>query len=380
MEAYITAVGAFLPNDPVPNDRIERVLGEVNGRPSRLKHLILKRNGINTRYYARLTPEGKQTHTNAQLAAEAIRDAARKGHFRPEDIDLLACGTSSPDQIVPSHASMVHGLVGCPPCEVASTSGVCCTGMTALKYAYLNVKAGNARRAVATGSELASSWLQAGAFQVQRSAASPEKDPYVTFNQEFLRWMLSDGAGAVAIEPQPRPGTPSLRIDWLDIASFANDMETCMYCGGVKQENGNLQTWRELQNFDNVWKDGYLNLTQDVKLLKEKLIPVGFRRSFERLRQRHPLAPDKIDWALAHLSSEFFRQPTYDLLAEMGFTILPEKWFSNLESKGNTGSASILIMLEELWNSGALKPGHRLLVGVPESARFTFAYMHCTVV
>jgi 3-oxoacyl-[acyl-carrier-protein] synthase-3 len=252
--------------------------------------------------------------------------------------------------------------------------------MTALKYAYLNVKAGNARRAVATGSELASSWLQAGAFQVQRSAASPEKDPYVTFNQEFLRWMLSDGAGAVAIEPQPRPGTPSLRIDWLDIASFANDMETCMYCGGVKQENGNLQTWRELQNFDNVWKDGYLNLTQDVKLLKEKLIPVGFRRSFERLRQRHPLAPDKIDWALAHLSSEFFRQPTYDLLAEMGFTIPPEKWFSNLESKGNTGSASILIMLEELWNSGALKPGHRLLVGVPESARFTFAYMHCTVV
>jgi 3-oxoacyl-[acyl-carrier-protein] synthase-3 len=64
----------------------------------------------------------------------------------------------------------------------------------------------------------------------------------------------------------------------------------------------------------------------------------------------------------------------------MGFTIPPEKWFSNLESKGNTGSASILIMLEELWNSGALKPGHRLLVGVPESARFTFAYMHCTVV
>src|SRR5689334_10665378 len=98
MESYITAVGAFLPNEPVSNDQIEAVLGMVNGRPSRVRPIILKRNGIQTRYYARNPRDGSQTHTNAQLTAEAVRALARRGHFPLQEIDLLACGTSSPDQ------------------------------------------------------------------------------------------------------------------------------------------------------------------------------------------------------------------------------------------------------------------------------------------
>ena len=39
-----------------------------------------------------------------------------------------------------------------------------------------------------------------------------------------------------------------------------------------------------------------------------------------------------------------------------GAAISEEKWFSNLTSKGNTGAASIYIMLEELMYSGNLKP------------------------
>jgi 3-oxoacyl-[acyl-carrier-protein] synthase III len=380
MEAYINAVGAFLPNEPVGNDQIEAVLGVVNGRPSRIKQMILKRNGINTRHYARNRQDRGQTHTNAQQTAEAVRALARNGDFPLGEIDVLACGTSSPDQMIPSHASMVHDQVGCPPCEIVSTTGVCCSGMAAMKYAYLSVLSGKARRAVSTGSELASSWLQASAFQVQRSTASPEDDPYVSFEQEFLRWMLSDGAGAVAIEPRPRPGCPCLRIDWLDIVSLASEMETCMYCGGVKEADGSLRTWRELDRFDNVWQDGYLNLTQDIKVLKERMVPVGFLKSFSQVRDKYGLSPDRIDWWLPHISSQFFRQPTYDTLVQMGFELPYEKWFTNLSEKGNTGSASIYIMLEELWSSGRLRPGQRVLCGVPESARFTFAYMHCTVV
>ena len=58
----------------------------------------------------------------------------------------------------------------------------------------------------------------------------------------------------------------------------------------------------------------------------------------------------------------------------------PERWFTNLKYKGNTGAASIFIMLDELFKSGKLKAGQRILFMVPESARFTFACMHLTVV
>jgi 3-oxoacyl-[acyl-carrier-protein] synthase-3 len=57
-----------------------------------------------------------------------------------------------------------------------------------------------------------------------------------------------------------------------------------------------------------------------------------------------------------------------------------EKWFTNLHTKGNTGAASIFIMLEEAFNSGKFKPGGRILLMVPESGRFSVSFVHLTCV
>ena len=57
-----------------------------------------------------------------------------------------------------------------------------------------------------------------------------------------------------------------------------------------------------------------------------------------------------------------------------------EKWFYNLPWVGNVGSASPFLMLEEAMRIGMLKKGDRILMMVPESARFTYAYMYMTVV
>jgi 3-oxoacyl-[acyl-carrier-protein] synthase-3 len=380
MSTFITGLGVCLPNEPITNDRIESVLGTV-GHSSRVKDMILTRNGIHSRHYVIDPATGKQTHTNAQLTAEAIHALAENCGLDLDAIELLACGTSMPDQMIPNHACMVHGLLGCPPCEVVSTSGVCCSGMTALKYGYLSVAAGTSRNAVITGSEAASLGLLAKYLRCVRwTEKDVEKTPHLAFENEFLRWMLSDGAGAVLLEPRPRAAGLSLRIDWVDIVSFANELETCMYFGAVKSKDGSLRTWRELDNLDNVWKDGYLRIGQDVRLLNENIVANAMRRSFQRIRAKYELTPDSIDWLLPHLSSYFFQQPIHDTLAAMDFPIPYEKWFTNLDKKGNTGAASIFIMLEELSSSGRLKPGEHILCAVPESARFSFAYMHLTVV
>lgn len=381
MPAFITGLGVCLPNEPISNDRIESVLGVVNGRSPRVKDMILTRNGINTRHYVIDPATGRQTHTNAQLTAESVHALAENCGFDVDTIELLGCGTSLPDQLIPSHASMVHGLLGCPPCELVSTSGVCCAGMTALKYGYLSVASGASRNAVITGSETASLGMLAKYLRCSRwTEQDVEKTPHLAFEHEFLRWMLSDGAGAVLIEPRPRGDALSLRIDWLDIVSFANELETCMYAGAVKAEDGSLRTWREIDNLDNIWKDGYFSIGQDVRLLNENIVSNAMRRSFEHVRAKRELTPDAVDWLLPHLSSYFFQQPIHDTLASMVFAIPYEKWFTNLDKKGNTGSASLFIMLEELWASGRLKQGERILCAVPESARFTFAYLYLTVV
>jgi len=51
----------------------------------------------------------------------------------------------------------------------------------------------------------------------------------------------------------------------------------------------------------------------------------------------------------------------------------------NLKDVGNVGSASIYLMVEEIMNSGKLKKGDKLLLSVPESGRFSYAYAYLTV-
>jgi 3-oxoacyl-[acyl-carrier-protein] synthase-3 len=378
MPAYITGLGCCLPNAPVGNDEIESVLGVVGGRPSRLKDVVLMRNGIQSRHYAIDRHTGEQTHSNAELTVAAIRQAmAADPNTAP--VQLLSCGTSSPDQWIPNHAAMVQGLLRWPPCEIVSTAGVCCSGMTALKYAYLSILNGTTTRAVVSGSELASTALRASHFQSQIEARVDE-NPFLAFEHEFLRWMLSDGAGAMLLADQPRSGGTSLRIDWLDILSFAGELETCMYSGAVKQADGSLRGWRAETELAELLEQGYLNLSQDTRLLEKNIVPVAFRRSLLEVRERRAMHADRVDWLLPHLSSEVFRRPIAEMLAACDFAIPDERWFTNLSRKGNTGAASIFIMLEELLTSGRLERGQRIMCVVPESARFTFAYLHLTVV
>jgi 3-oxoacyl-[acyl-carrier-protein] synthase-3 len=380
-EAFVTGWGVFLPNAPVDNAHIEDVLGSIDSQSPAVKRRVLMNNGIDSRYYAIDPATGAVTHTNAALTAEAVRALCRSTGLPPSEIACLACGSSSADQVIPSHASMVHAELGTPACEIVSPAGVCCSGVSALKYAYLAVAAGLHPNAVATGSELASPSLRASHFepQIRLSGSDLDDHPMLPFSNEFLRWMLSDGAGALLVEPAPRAGGVSLRIDWIDVLSYASESDVCMYFGLKKEEGGGLSSYRTIDNEAALFRDGYLSLSQDVRVLNDRL-PALMRASFARLRERRRIAPDEVDWLLPHFSSNWFRQRLYDGLVESGFAVPWERWFTNLATKGNTGSAAIYIMLEELMSSGRVRPGQRILGIVPESSRMLFGFLHLTAV
>jgi 3-oxoacyl-[acyl-carrier-protein] synthase-3 len=152
-----------------------------------------------------------------------------------------------------------------------------------------------------------------------------------------------------------------------------------MYCGAVKEESGRLVGWREGEkDLNEVLEKGYFNLSQDVNLLGENIVPISIRRALQTVREKRGLKAESITWVLPHLSSMFFKQPLVEEMVKQGFEIPPERMFTNLSYKGNTGSASIYIILEELLTAGKIKKGDRILCCVPESARFSFAYMHLT--
>jgi 3-oxoacyl-[acyl-carrier-protein] synthase-3 len=67
-------------------------------------------------------------------------------------------------------------------------------------------------------------------------------------------------------------------------------------------------------------------------------------------------------------------------MKEIGFEIPYEKWFTNLYTKGNTGSAAIYIIIEDIFKSGRLKKGQQLLCFIPESGRFSHCFMMLSVI
>lgn len=377
-KVYITNTAVYFPNQPVSNDEMEDFLGYIDNKPSKSKRIVLRNNGIKNRFYA-LDKQGKPTHTNAQMTALATRALFKGNPEALKNIELLSCGTSSPDQMMPSHGVMVHGLLPeTQAIEVVSPAGVCCAGMHAFKYAYLSIKAGEIQQAVATGSERFSASLVSSVFEEEAQQLKLlEANPYIGFEKEFLRWMLSDGASAFLMSDKPNKNGISLCVEWVEGISYANEKDACMYMGAEKLEDGTLKGYLDYSAED-IANKSLLSIKQDVKLLSDNIVPLG-GVGLKAALNKHGLKSEEVDYFLPHMSSDFFKDKIFKRLIENETGITYDKWFVNLDKLGNVGAASVYLMVDELFHSGKLKQGDKILLLVPESARFSYMYSLLTV-
>jgi 3-oxoacyl-[acyl-carrier-protein] synthase-3 len=378
-DVFITALGKFLPGAPVGNEEMEEILGRIHGRPSRAKARVLAQNGIRTRHYA-IDKQGRTLYRASEMAARAVADLISRSDVAKKDIDFLAAATAQGDLCVPGFASLVHAEIAHGPCEIASLHGVCASGVAAMKSAYLQVRAGEKQSAVACASELPSRL-----FKASRYEPSLPPGEALPFDVEFLRWMLSDGAGAALFRPAPASRGPSLRVEWIELESHAHAHETCMYAGALKAPGaragdgtGHGPGWLDYPTYEAAAAEGALYLRQDIRLL-DRLLQLGVD-TFFRLVDEGKVDPRKVDHFVCHYSSQFFRARILELLARAGAPLPEEKWFSNLATRGNVGSASVFVLLEELVNERPLRAGETILVMIPESGRFVVSFMLLTVV
>ncbi|MBU3014470.1 beta-ketoacyl-ACP synthase III [Poseidonibacter lekithochrous] len=375
---YINNIQKFMPNEPVFNEEIEDYLGCIGGKKSKARKIVLRSNGIKRRFYVLEKGTQKALFSNASLTANAIRKL-ENDNFKLDELECLSCGTTSPDQFMPNHALMVHGELKLHPLEVLSASGICLSGVNALKYVYYALKCGEIKSGISTGSEAASLILSAKNFEEEsKNLIELEQNPQLAFEKDFLRWMLSDGAGAMLLQDKPNENSISLRIDWIDTLSYAGEMPVCMYSGGEVKDNTFIG-WKNYSQ-DEIMEKSLLSVAQDVKLLNENIVEYTVVKPLRKILKKRDIKVDQIDYFLPHYSSEFFKDKLYAGLKEVGFEIPFEKWFTNLTQFGNTGSASIYIILEELFSSGKLKKGEKLLCYIPESGRFSTAFMLLEVV
>jgi 3-oxoacyl-[acyl-carrier-protein] synthase-3 len=359
---WIESTGLFMPGDPVTNDELDAYIAPLNRASERLKRKILQENGIERRYYS-VDKDGQTRWSNAQLAAEAARACLTRAGVGLSDVGMLATGSSGGDAILPGFANMVHGELAGPPMETLTVQGVCASSVGALQQCAQALELGTHGRALAVAAEMPSRLFK-------RSRFAP-RGYDVDFDAHFLRWMLSDGAGAVLLTRTAPTSQPvRLRVKWVQQRSFSGDYPVCMQLGLTLDR---ARSYLDFPSASEAEVAGALSLRQDIRLLPH-LFDVGIHE-YVSLAKDGWFRPDEVTHFLCHYSSARFIPVVDDLITRANLKIPRERWYSNLAWRGNTGAASIFVMLAEFLQTHTLKPGDKLLCFIPESGRFTVAHM-----
>lgn len=364
---YLTSAGSFLPGEPIDNAAIDRFVVPLDPSAERVKRKVLEENGIQTRHYA-IDEQGRTRFSAARMAALAVEDCLRGSGVALADVGVLCAGSSGGDLALPGFANMVQGELAAPPLLTSSHQGVCAAGMAALQHAASVLELGAQRHALVVASELPSRLFKRSRFAPRGYRGG--------FDSHFLRFMLSDGAGAWLLGRAPRAQGVSLALDWVHARSFSGDQPVCMQIGAASR--GRHASFLDYPSLAEAEQDGAFLLRQDLRLVP-RLFELGIHEYAELVRAGR-VAPAEIDVLLCHYSSKQFEPVVDELMHKAGLAIPKSRWYSNLTSRGNTGAASIFIMLSDLLRERTLTPGQRILCFVPESGRFTVAFAQFTVV
>lgn len=367
--AFITGCGRFLPGEPVANETIEDHIGRIHGRPSLLGRRALRWNGIARRHYA-LADTGESFDTNAGMSAKAVRAALDDAGLGVGDLSFLATATTQGDYLVPGHATAVHGELGGRAMEIASFQSVCGSSLMAAKAAWLNVIAGEHKVAAACAGEFSSRWFRPSFYE---GTALVDAKGRARAEADFLRFTLSDGAGAIVLEPEPKRDGISLKVDFIDVVSLAHQFDPCMWAGAAVENRTELSKGWAAAGPVAAHAAGAVALLQDFDLLRRVIRAwVGVYLAKVDVGR---IVPGAVDWLLCHYSAQSLREEIVSLLEKTDAMIPQQKWFSNLASVGNIGSASIWVMLDEFLKSGRLRRGEKVLCVVPESGRALVGFM-----
>ena len=306
----ILGTGAAVPKKVLTNQDLESIVDTSD-------EWISTRTGIKSRYIAE---DGETTST---LATEAARRALDMAGVKPQEIDMIVVGTTSPDMIMPNTGALVQKHLGASNAFGFDVYAACSGFVYALTIADKFVKENPEKKILAIGSELLSSitdWQDrntcvlfgdaAGAALVSGSNDGERGILSTHLHSDGCLWELLHIPGGGCVYP------PS--------AEMAEKRDYCIRMHG-----------------NEVYKHAVRSLTE---VAQEALVA-------------NQLDPEDVDLFIPHQANMRIMNKVAERLK-----ISPDRVYINIERYGNTSSASIPVALDEANRSGRLKPGDLVLL------------------
>jgi 3-oxoacyl-[acyl-carrier-protein] synthase-3 len=207
------------------------------------------------------------------------------------------------------------------------------------------LKLGVHRRALVCSAQLSS-------FAFLPPWANPEA---MTAEQGHLRWILSDGAGAIALErAEPDIG---LRVH-LESRGVGRDAGMSIAIGTADPD----LLGAHARGRQHVTQPPLTAIKHGMRFAREGL--ARMLRAFE-------LPGSAIDHFIPSVSSVRIARRMQRVFSELG--VRPESWRTNFTRVGYVGSVAVPIMLDEMVRSRRLKPGDVVCTVAEESSKWMFA-------
>ena len=299
----IVGTGSYLPEKILTNFDLEKLMDTSDS-------WIRERTGIERRHIA---AEGE---TNVDLAEHAARRALDAAGLRPQDVDFIAFGTTTPDLVFPNCGVILQSRLGCRGGPAFSVETACSGFMYALSIADKYVRCGEAKRALVIGSETLSR--------------------ITDWSDRSTAILFADGAGAVVLTPSEEPGILSTHLH------ADGQYKDMLYCGsGVSRGFGPEFKLAISMVGSEVFKSAVTLLGRAVD---EALVANGLERS-------------AIDWLVPHQANLRIIQAIAKRLS------LPmERVILTVQDHGNTSAASVPLALDRAVRDGRIKRGDTLLL------------------
>ena len=305
MSIRILGTGSALPHRAVTNEEITELVETSD-------EWIRERTGIAGRHVS--TGE-----TVASLASAACNLALINARKSADEVELLLVATCSPEDAAPCAACQVQKEIGAENAVAFDLNAACAGFLFALHTAWAYVESGIYRNALVAGSEVLSK--------------------LVDWKDRGTCILFGDGAGAVFVEKCEEGG----------ILGFVQHSDGKK--GGVLTGVG--------RPLDNHWfhlnPDGnYLNMDgREIFSFAVRQIP----KTIEEALEKAGIALGDVDLFLLHQAN---RRIIEGISKRLGVDMA--RFPMNLERMGNTSSASIPLLLDELNRKGELRSGMRLVL------------------
>jgi 3-oxoacyl-(acyl-carrier-protein) synthase III len=306
----IAGVGYAVPKNIRPTSEILKAF------PGRTEAEMHKLTGIHERRYA----DADETATS--LAAKAVNGALAQAGMTPSQIDGVVLATIIPDQPVPSMASALARLLGCPKALAFDLNAACSGWLYALEVGRAFIRSGTATNVVVVTAELLS------------RITNP--------NDHETAFLFGDGAGAAVLTAAPA----GHRLHRMALSGDAAHFEAIQRPGG-----GAARPWPCADGSDRA--DFYLQM-DGAAVFKNAVI--AFADQIEKTLARHALKPDDIAWIVPHQANE-------RILRAVGKRVgIPyEKFVVTIAKYGNTSGASVSMALGWAADEGIFKNGDRII-------------------